>query len=294
MVSSIPVFDSPELRGPLAVRRGALPVSGKVGLAILVVLLLAAVAGPALTRDPYAQDLARALESPSVTHWLGTDQLGRDLLARLVLGARLSLAIGFGATLFGLVLGGAGGLIAGYRGGIVDGVIMRIVDMLLTFPGILIALMVVAVAGTGVVNVMLAVGLRAVPVFARVARASTLVAREHDSVTAARALGAPAGRLLLRHIAPALVNSLVVLAALQVATAILIGSTLSFLGVGVPPETPEWGAMLNGGRRYMLDSGHLVVYPGLAIMLTILGINLFGDGLRRALDPRQMRGRLSG
>jgi peptide/nickel transport system permease protein len=258
----------------------------------VLVLLLAAVAGPSVTTDPYAQDLGRALEGPSRAHWLGTDQLGRDLLARLVLGARFSLAIGLGATLFGLVIGGTAGVIGAYLGGIVDAVVLRAADLLLTFPGILIALMVVAVTGTGLANVVVAVGLRAVPVFARVARSSALVAREHDSVLAARALGASTGRLLARHVMPVLMNSLVVLAALQVATAILVGSTLSFLGLGVPPETPEWGAMLNGGRRYMLQQDHLVIYPGLAIMLTILGINLLGDGLRAALDPRRTRGRL--
>jgi ABC-type dipeptide/oligopeptide/nickel transport system permease subunit len=261
-----------------------------VGLGILIALVLVAAVGPSLAQDPYAQDLSRALEGRSTAHWLGTDQLGRDMLARLVLGSRLSLLIGVGATLFGLALGGASGVLSGYLGGAIDAVFMRIMDLLLTFPGILIALMVVTVAGTGVVNVLLAVGLRAVPVFARVARASTLVAREHDSVLAARALGASAARILRLHIVPTLINSLLVLGALQVATAILVGSTLSFLGVGVPTETPEWGAMLNTGRRYMLQQGELVIYPGLAIMLTILGINLFGDGLRSALDPRRARG----
>jgi ABC-type dipeptide/oligopeptide/nickel transport system permease subunit len=291
MDSSIPVSDAPELRLP-ARRAAALPLTGRIGLVIVLVLLVAAVAGPSLTADPYAQDLGRSLEGPSGEHWLGTDQLGRDLLARLVLGARFSLVIGLGATLFGLVVGGTAGVLGAYLGGVVDAVVLRAADLLLTFPGILIALMVVAVTGTGLANVVVAVGLRGVPVFARVARASTLVAREHDSVMAARALGASTGRLLARHVVPVLTNSLVVLAALQVATAILVGSTLSFLGLGVPPETPEWGAMLNGGRRYMLQQGQLVVYPGLAIMLTILGINLLGDGLRAALDPRRTRGRL--
>ena len=292
MGSSIPVSDTPELRARVGLRRSALPLTGRIGLAMVVVLLLAAAAGPGLTQDPYAQNLARALEGPSGDHWLGTDQLGRDLLARLVLGSRFSLSIGLGATAFGLLLGGAAGIAGGYLGGAVDAAVMRVMDLLLTFPGILIALMVVAVTGTGLANVVVAVGLRGVPVFARVARSSTLVVREHDSVMAARALGASTSRLLVRHVVPALTNSLVVLAALQVATAILVGSTLSFLGLGVPPETPEWGAMLNGGRRYMLQQGQLVVYPGLAIMLTILGINLFGDGLRSALDPRGTRGQL--
>lgn len=292
MASSIPVSDAPELRLPAGRRAAALPLTGRIGLVIVLVLLVAAVAGPSLTADPYAQDLGRSLEGPSAEHWLGTDQLGRDLLARLVLGARFSLVIGLGATLFGLVVGGTAGVLGAYLGGVVDAIVLRAADLLLTFPGILIALMVVAVTGTGLANVVVAVGLRGVPVFARVARASTLVAREHDSVMAARALGASTGRLLARHVMPALTNSLVVLGALQVATAILVGSTLSFLGLGVPPETPEWGAMLNGGRRYMLQQGQLVVYPGLAIMLTILGINLLGDGLRAALDPRRTRGRL--
>lgn len=287
MARSIRASATPEARPRAA---GALPAGGRVGFAMVVALLVVALAGPTLVQDPYAQDLAQALEGPSARHWLGTDQLGRDMVARLVLGARLSLLIGLGATAFGLAVGSSAGVVAGYVGGMVDATTSRVVDMLLTFPGILIALMVVAVAGTGVANVVLAVGLRSVPVFARVARASTQVVREQDSIVAARALGASDARILLRHVLPALANSLLVLAALQVATAILVGSTLSFLGVGVPPETPEWGAMLNSGRRYMFQHGQLVVYPGLAIMLTILGINLFGDGLRSALDPRQARG----
>jgi peptide/nickel transport system permease protein len=270
MAFSIPASDTPEFRPAAGIRRAAMPLTGHLGLVIFVVLLLAALAGPRVTQDPYAQDLSRSLEGPSGEHWLGTDQLGRDMLARLVLGSRFSLSIGLGATLFGLLVGGAAGILGGYLGGLVDGIVMRATELLLTFPGILIALMVVAVTGTGL--------------------ASTLVTREHDSVTAARALGASTGRLLARHVLPALTSSLVVLAALQVATAILVGSTLSFLGVGVPPETPEWGAMLNGGRRYMLEQGQLVIYPGLAIMVTILGINLFADGLRSALDPRRARG----
>ncbi len=298
MASSTLASDTPDLvaeagRLPLATaarHRWRLPATGKVGLVILIVLGLVAVLGPSLTQDPYAQDLSQALEGLSQRHWLGTDQLGRDLLARVVLGSRLSLLIGLGATLFGLLVGGVLGVVSGYVGGLLESVAMRAMEALLVFPGILIALMVVAVAGSGVVNVVVAVGLRAVPIFARLAQTSTRQAREHDSVVAARALGASPLRVLRLHIVPALANSLVVLASLQVATAILIGATLSFLGVGVPPEMPEWGAMLNGGRRYMLQNGQLVIYPGLAIMLTILGINLFGDGLRTALDPRRSRG----
>jgi peptide/nickel transport system permease protein len=292
MASSTLASDTPSLPEPTAVRRGRLPLTGRLGLGILAVLAAVALVGPSLTQDPYAQDLMRALQRPSAEHWLGTDQLGRDLLARIVLGSRLSLLIGLGATLFGLVVGGAIGVLAGYLGRLFETVATRAMEGLIVFPGILIALMVVTVAGTGVLNVVLAVGLRAVPVFARVAQTSTRALRERDFVVAARALGAPGGRVLAAHVVPSLVNSLLVLASLQVATAILIGATLSFLGVGVPPETPEWGAMLSAGRRYMLQQGQLVIYPGLAIMITILGINLFGDGLRLKLDPRQSRGTL--
>ena len=280
--------------GMAARRVSGLPATGRIGLAILAGLALVALAGPSLTADPYAQNLAHALEGPSGRHWLGTDQLGRDLLARIVLGSRLSLLIGLGATLFGLVIGGSLGVLAGYLGRWFEAIAMRAMEGLIVFPGILIALMVVTVAGPGVLNVVLAVGLRAVPIFARVAQTSTRSLCQQDFVVAAHALGAPGGRVLARHVLPSLVNSLLVVASLQVATAILIGATLSFLGVGVPPETPEWGAMLNAGRRYMLQQGQLVIYPGLAIMITILGINLFGDGLRLALDPRHTRGRLLG
>jgi peptide/nickel transport system permease protein len=160
----------------------------------------------------------------------------------------------------------------------------------MVFPGVLVALMVVAVAGEGLGNVILAVGLRAVPVFARLAQTSTLALREREYIVAARAAGASGMRIVWSHILPALTSSLVVMAALQVATSILVAATLSFLGLGISPETPEWGAMLNFGRRYMFQHGALVVYPGLAIMLTVLGINLLGDGLRSALDPRRNRG----
>lgn len=290
MGSSTLVSATPSLPEATTVRRGRLPVTGVIGLAIIIALAAMSLVGPLLTQDPYAQDLARSLEGPSAEHWLGTDQLGRDLLARIVLGSRLSLLIGLGATLFGFMVGGVIGVLSGYFGKLTEAIAMRAMDGLIVFPGILIALMVVTVAGTGVLNVVLAVGLRGVPIFARVAQTSTRSIRERDFVVAAHALGAPGGRILVRHVVPSLANSLLVLASLQVATAILIGATLSFLGVGIPPETPEWGAMLNGGRRYMLQHGQLVVYPGLAIMITILGINLFGDGLRLALDPRQTRG----
>jgi peptide/nickel transport system permease protein len=270
--------------------RARLPLTGRLGLAMVLGLLLGALVGPSLLQDPQAQDLMHALEGPSAAHWLGTDQLGRDLLARIVIGARLSLVIGVGATLFGLVIGTAFGMSAGYFGGLWEAAIMRVVDLLLVFPGILIALMVIAVAGDGIPNVILAVGLRAVPVFARLAQTSTQALREREYIIAAKAAGASSGRIILAHVLPALINSLLVMGALQIATSILIGATLSFLGIGVSPELPEWGAMLNAGRRYLFQHGVLIVFPGLAIMLTVLAVNLLGDGLRIAFDPRRGQG----
>ncbi|MCC6949742.1 MAG: ABC transporter permease [Bradyrhizobiaceae bacterium] len=270
--------------------RTELPLTGKIGLGVLLALLLAATFGPYFTPDAYDQNLARSLEGPSAAHWLGTDQIGRDLLARILVGARYSLLIGIGATFFGVVIGVSIGAVSGYFGGIFEAAAMRFMDLLMVFPGILIALMVIAVAGDGLGNVIFAVGLRAVPVFARLAQTSTHSIRAREYIVAARAAGASGIRILWSHVLPALLNSLVVLAALQVATSILIGATLSFLGVGLSPEMPEWGAMLNSGRRYIFQHWPLVVFPGLAIMITVLGINLLGDGLRSAADRRRDRG----
>jgi ABC-type dipeptide/oligopeptide/nickel transport system permease subunit len=251
---------------------------------------LAAVFGPLLTPDAYAQNLMEALRGPSAGHWLGTDQLGRDLLARIVVGSRISLTIGLVATVFGIVVGSAIGALSGYFGGLFDTIVTRFMDTLIVFPGILVALMVVTVAGDGLFNVILAVGLRAVPVFARLVHNSTLAIREREYIVAARAAGASGLRILWTHIRPALMNSIIVLAALEVAHSILVAATLSFLGVGISPETAEWGAMLNSGRTYIFRQGQLVVFPGLAIMLAVLSINLFADGLRTVLDPRRSKG----
>ena len=273
-----------------ASRRIGLPLTGQIGLVMVVFLLVAAGLGPSVLQDPQAQDLISALEGPSAAHWLGTDQLGRDLLARIVIGARLSLIIGVGATLFGLVIGTALGMTAGYFGGLWEAAVMRVIDLLLVFPGILVALMVIAIAGDGIPNVILAVGLRAVPVFARLAQTATKAVREREYVIAAKAAGASATRIIAAHVLPSLVNSLLVMGALQIAASILIGATLSFLGIGVSPELPEWGAMLNAGRRYLFQHEILIIFPGLAIMLTVLAVNLLGDGLRIAFDPKRGRG----
>lgn len=267
-----------------------LPWTGKLGLAMIVMLIVGAAFGPYFTPDSYAQNLAGALQGPSAKHWLGTDQLGRDLLGRIVLGARISLLIGLSATLFGIIVGGVIGALSGYFGGWFDTVVTRFMDTLIVFPGILVALMVVTVAGEGLVNVIVAVGLRAVPIFARVVHNSTLAIREREYIVAARAAGASGMHILWTHIRPALMNSMIVLAALEVAHSILVAATLSFLGVGISPETAEWGAMLNAGRNYIFRQGQLVIFPGMAIMLAVLSINLFADGLRTVLDPRRSKG----
>lgn len=269
-----------------------LPWPGRIGLVLFVVLVLTALIGPYFTLDPYAQNLSRVLRPPSAEHWLGTDQLGRDLFARLVLGARLSLLIGFSATAFGLIVGAVIGAIAGYFGGWFDIVVTRFMDMLIVFPGILVAMIVITIVGEGLVNIILAIGFRTMPVFARVVQTSTAALRERDYIVAARAAGGSGVWILWSHIRPALTNSLIVLGALEVATSILLAATLSFLGIGLAAEVPEWGAMLNSGRQYIFQHGQLIIYPGLAIMITVLSINLFADGLRTVLDPRRGRGSL--
>lgn len=262
-----------------------LPV--KFSLAIIVMLGFVAFFGALLPLpNPYAQNIIRALELPSPNHWLGTDQLGRDLLSRIVAGSRFSLLIGFGAVFVGLVVGLPFGMLAGYYGRWVDTVFARVIDILLAFPGIILALAVVAVTGPGIGSLIFAVGLRTIPVFARVSRAETLSLRQRDFVEAARALGCRPYEIMYWHILPNIVGPLMIVASLQTATAILIGATLSFLGVGVSPEVPEWGSMLNAGRPYMMRHPHLVLVPGCTLMIAMMTLNIVGDYLRDRLDPR--------
>jgi len=264
-----------------------MPWSVRFGLAVIGLLGLVAVCGPLFPLpDPYAQNIVNALQLPSAMHWLGTDSLGRDLLSRIVAGSRFSLLIGFGAVAVGLAIGLPFGLLAGYYGGLVDTIFARVIDILLAFPGIVLALAVVAITGPGIGNLILAVGLRTIPVFARVSRAETLALRQRDFVEAARALGCRPYEVMYWHILPNIVGPLMIVASLQTATAILIGATLSFLGVGVSPEVPEWGAMLNAGRPYMMGHPHLVLVPGCTLMIAMMALNIMGDYLRDRLDPR--------
>jgi len=256
--------------------------------AIVVLLFVAtAIAGPAfLVYDPYRLSLAERLQPPSPIHWMGTDEVGRDLLTRIVVGARVSLLVGFSATLLALLSGMLLGTIAAYYRGYVDAVIMRCMDVLLAFPGILLAITIVAALGTSLTNLIVAVGVHSVPVFARLAYGCTLSVKEYEYIQAARTIGASNRAILFRHILPNIMSPLIVQASLRVGTVILMTAGLGFLGLGVQPPMPEWGTMLSDARSYMRTDPHVGFFPGLMIFVVVLGFNLLGDGLRDALDPR--------
>ena len=260
---------------------------GLIGGGILCMLLLMALLAPVLAPyDPLAQDLYQRLQPPSADHWLGTDDFGRDILSRIVFGSRISLRIGLIAISLALTGGTLFGLVAGYRGGMVDMLIMRSMDLMLAFPSILLAIAIVAVIGPGIENAILAVSIVLVPQFARLVRSSVLTVREATYVEAARALGATESRLLFYSILPNCTAPLIVQTTLGMGTAILDAAGLSFLGLGAQPPVPEWGAMLSGGRELLLRAPWVMTFPGLAIFAVVLGLNLFGDGLRDALDPK--------
>jgi peptide/nickel transport system permease protein len=259
----------------------------KAGAAIVATGLLAAVVGPWLVPFSAAsQELASRLAAPSAAHPLGLDELGRDVLARILGGARISFVVGLVVVGVSAVVGTAVGAVAGYFGGLVDDAISRVIDTLLAFPGLLLAIAIVAVLGPSLANVVLALTLIGWVGYARLARGQALRAREFEYVQAARAMGAGTGRILWHHIVPAVAPAIVVQAALGMAGAIVGESSLSFLGLGVQPPTPSWGTMLNGGRAHLLDAPHLTIFPGLAIAALVLGFNFLGDGLRDATDPR--------
>jgi len=265
------------LRNPLAV----------AGLAVVAALLLVALFAPWLaTHDPYAQDLAQRLQPPGAQHWFGTDQIGRDIYSRVVYGSRTTLAIVF---LVVLIVGPAGlliGAVAGYAGGKVDTLLMRITDIFLAFPGLVLALAFVAALGPGLINAVIAISLTHWPGFARLARAETLIVRSSDYIAASRIQGASALRILLRHVIPMCLPTVVVRMTLSMAGVILTAAGLGFLGLGAQPPSPEWGAMLASGRRFLIDYWWMTTFPGLAIMVVSLAFNLLGDGLRDVLDPR--------
>jgi peptide/nickel transport system permease protein len=271
------------------------PLAG-VGAVIVGLVVVAALAAPMLaTVDPIEQDLTVALrppfwlESGSLEHPLGTDHLGRDVYSRMVYGARISLTISVLAAVLGAAVGVSVGLVAGYVGGKVDILIMRIVDLNLAFPLILLALAVVALLGANLKNLVIVMAVTTWMIYARVVRGLTLALREREFVHAVRALGAHDARIIVRHILPNVVAPILVIWTLEVARVILMESALSFLGLGVPPPTPTWGRMLAEGRDYLTVAGWISIFPGIAIMVTVLGINFLGDGLRDLLDPRLRR-----
>lgn len=256
-------------------------------LLVVVALLVVAVAGPAFAPyDPLKPDFRRIAEPPSATHWLGTDQNGRDILSRIIHGTRISVSIGVTAVVLGLALGTSVGLVAGYFGGRVDTLLMRAIDVLLAFPGILLAILIISIFGSSVANIVVALAVFSVPTFARVSRGSALTLRTLEYVQAGRALGGSSLRVLVRHVLPNAMAPVVVYGTLRCATAILGGAALSFLGLGVSPPTPEWGLMVSQGREIMRSAPHVMVFPGLAIFVTVLAVNLLGDVLRDVMDPR--------
>ena len=262
----------------------------RVGAVIVAATVLLAVFGPALTPyDPASQELPLRLEGPTRSHPFGLDELGRDIFARVLAGARISLAVGLIVVSISASVGTLMGAVAGYYGGRIDELISRAIDILLAFPGLLLAIALVAVLGPSLTNVILALSLIGWVGYARLVRGQVLRAREFEFVQAARALGAPTPRILVRHIIPTALPAVTVQATLGMGAAILSEAALSFLGLGVQPPTPSWGTMLNGGRAHLLDAPHLTVFPGLAIAVLVLGFNFLGDGLRDALDPATSR-----
>jgi peptide/nickel transport system permease protein len=257
------------------------------GLVVVGVLVFAAMFAPLLAPyNPYIVSLDARLQAPGGAHLLGTDELGRDILSRLIFGARVALWVGLVTVFLSSVIGISGGLVAGYLGGYWDAIIMRVVDVFLAFPVIILAIAIVAVRGPGLTNVLIALALVYWTAYARVARGIVLLLREEEYTWAARTLGATALRIMVRHLLPNAVAPMIVLASLGMGNAILAEAALSFLGLGIQPPEASWGSMLNFGMQFLRDASFLSTFPGLAIFVTVLGFNLLGDGLRDALDPR--------
>jgi len=257
------------------------------GFTVLLVIILVCLASPLFTKwDPITQDLSSALQKPSATHIMGTDYLGRDVLTRLLYGGRITLMISFLSVILGLLIGVPLGAISGYFSGWVDVVIQRIADILLSFPSFLLALTLVALMGVGVRNLIIAVGIMSIPSFMRLVRASVLTVREQVYIEAARSLGVPEYRILLKHVLPNSLTPVIINASLSLGYALTTSAGLGFLGLGVQSPTPEWGMMLGEARNYIFSHPYMITFPGLVIFVVIIALNLLGDGLRDALDPR--------
>ena len=270
-----------------AVRRLLRDKLAIIGLVIMIVFLLTALLAPVLAPyDPIAQTLVDRRQPPSSQYLLGTDDLGRDMLSRIIFGTRKSLQVGVVSVSLAIAVGAILGALSGYLGGWFDTLFMRLMDIVLAFPALLLAIAIVTILGPGLLNMLYAIGIVSIPAYARIVRASVLTVKEQDYVLASRALGARPVRILFRQILPNCLTPLIVQGTLGIGTAILDAAGLSFLGLGAQPPTPEWGAMLGQGRYAVFSAPHIVLFPGIAIMLTVLGFNLLGDGLRDALDPK--------
>ena len=292
LAGTIQRAEEPAARGEMARIWAALRRNrgAMIGLSITVILLLTALLAPVISPfDPTVMGAGGSLEPPSLAHPFGTDKFGRDLFSRVVAGSRLTLFIGALAVGISCTIGSLLGLISGYAGGKIDNVIMRAVDVMFSFPDILIALSVVALLGPSLQNAVIAVGISAIPWYARVVRGTVMVEHQKQYFEAAESLGAGHRRLMLRHILPNALPPILVLATLGFSTAILSAAALSFLGLGAQPPEPEWGLELALGRDLMRQAWWIMTFPGIAIAVTVLGFNLLGDGLREALDPRQRR-----
>ncbi|NCB15263.1 MAG: ABC transporter permease [Synergistales bacterium] len=260
------------------------------GLFIVALLIFFAITADIIAPFKYyEQDLMASFQTPSREHLFGTDEFGRDILSRIIHGSRISLQVGLIAVSISVVLGGFFGAVAGFYGGRIDNLIMRGMDILLSIPSILLAIAIAASLGPGLYNMMVAVGISTTPQYARIIRGSVLSLRGQEFVEAAKAVGSSDTRIIMKHILPNCLAPIIVQSTLGVASAILTAAGLSFIGLGIQPPTPEWGAMLSGGREYIRDYAYMTIFPGLAIMITILALNFLGDGLRDVLDPKLKR-----
>ena len=275
--------------GQEAFRRLLKNKGAMIGMAFLVLLILAAILSGFIydyDTDVIGQNISNRLQWPNAEHIFGTDELGRDIFTRIIYGARYSLIIGCGSVLIGLVIGVILGSLAGFYGGAVDQIVMRATDILYAIPNIMIAVVIVSLLGTSTVNLLLALCVTCATSFARIARASVMTLRDQEYIESAYSMGLPTWKIILKHVLPNILAPIIVQVTLLIGTTIIAASSLSFLGIGVPSPAPEWGAMLSSGRSHIRTSSYICVIPGLAIMLTVLALNLLGDGLRDALDPK--------
>lgn len=261
--------------------------SAVIGAALLALAVVSALLAPAIAPyDPVVQATAKRLQGPSRTHWLGTDDFGRDILSRVIYGTRTSIAVGVIATSIGLAVGGCLGIVSGFQGGRTDQIVMRGMDVTLSFPSILLAILIMALLGPNLLNLVIAIGVARVPLFARLSRSVVLSVKSNEYVEAAISVGSKTPRIILRHVLPNITAPLIVQGTAALAEAIVTAAALNFLGLGIQPPTPDWGAMVSDGRRFIFDHPYIPLFPGLAITVLVLSLNLVGDWLRDVLDPR--------